>query len=162
MHRYRWNMHKSYDLSGHIGQPNYVPDVPFPEGVVRFCKVHGYIKLEDSYSRMSPTSVNPTYYCKFCARDTNIRNNYEGMESMKDYNKMLLAQNSVCYICKNPSTQKSNNKKTIKSLAIDHDHATGKVRKLLCGACNSALGYVEDSIEKLQQLINYLIEHAPK
>lgn len=39
---------------------------------------------------------------------------------------------------------------------IDHSHTTGKVRGLLCGACNSVLGYVEDRPEPLIALADYL------
>lgn len=154
-------------MPGHIGEPSYiVPTAPLPDGIVQICsKNHGHLTLDDVYIRKfykKKSGDGIQYHCKKCARDGNIRRNYKGMNSMEDYQKMWDKQNGLCYICKNPSTQKSNNSKSIKNLAVDHDHITGEVRKLLCGACNSALGYVEDSIEKLQQLINYLIEHAPQ
>jgi hypothetical protein len=41
-------------------------------------------------------------------------------------------------------------------LCFDHDHKTGEFRGWLCHACNKALGYVEDSRDRLQLLINYL------
>jgi hypothetical protein len=40
--------------------------------------------------------------------------------------------------------------------AIDHCHSSGKVRGLLCMACNVALGHMDDRIEKLMGLIYYL------
>lgn len=39
---------------------------------------------------------------------------------------------------------------------VDHDHATGEIRGVLCGACNWALGNAVDNIEVLQGLIEYL------
>ena len=39
---------------------------------------------------------------------------------------------------------------------IDHCHATGMVRGVLCFNCNAALGHVRDSQERLQKLIFYL------
>lgn len=39
---------------------------------------------------------------------------------------------------------------------IDHCHATGEVRGLLCATCNNILGKVGDSIERLTQCIAYL------
>ena len=44
-------------------------------------------------------------------------------------------------------------------LVIDHDHATGVVRGLLCRECNLALGHAKDSIETLSRLIGYLQEN---
>jgi len=43
-----------------------------------------------------------------------------------------------------------------KRLVIDHDHATGMVRGLLCNDCNLALGKVKDSTETLMRLVEYL------
>jgi Autographiviridae endonuclease VII len=39
---------------------------------------------------------------------------------------------------------------------IDHDHKTGQVRGLLCKQCNWLLGHSKESIEILQNAINYL------
>ena len=39
---------------------------------------------------------------------------------------------------------------------VDHDHITGKVRGLLCGSCNRALGLIKDNLETLVRLQKYL------
>ncbi len=41
-------------------------------------------------------------------------------------------------------------------LCIDHSHATGRVRGVLCRMCNSALGLFKDSERNLQEAIKYL------
>jgi hypothetical protein len=41
-------------------------------------------------------------------------------------------------------------------LHVDHSHSSGRVRGLLCRECNLALGYVNDSIDLLRGLIEYL------
>ena len=46
---------------------------------------------------------------------------------------MFAAQGGLCAICRNGD----------RKLVTDHDHATGRVRGLLCSPCNSRLGYVE-------------------
>jgi len=59
-----------------------------------------------------------------------------------DYDQMYEAQNGVCTICAWPERAKY--KGTLKRLAVDHDHRTGKVRALLCNGCNRALDLLED------------------
>lgn len=64
---------------------------------------------------------------------------------------MLEKQNGVCAIC--------GHKDKKKSLAVDHDHKTGKIRGLLCGRCNPALGFIQESTELIKQLLKYLNYH---
>jgi hypothetical protein len=42
------------------------------------------------------------------------------------------------------------------SLCVDHDHGTGTVRGLLCRACNSALGLINDLPERAEAMAVYL------
>lgn len=70
----------------------------------------------------------------------------------KEYEEMLFKQNGVCAICN--SEPPKNQHKT--RLNIDHCHTTGKVRGLLCDACNRAIGLLKDSPDLLNKAINYL------
>jgi len=69
--------------------------------------------------------------------------------TLEDYEKMLEEQNNLCKICNEPETEK-------KSLAIDHDHNTGKGRGLLCSKCNKGIGLLRDNPELLRIAANYL------
>jgi phage regulator Rha-like protein len=62
---------------------------------------------------------------------------------------MLEHQEGVCAICGKPETVKSR-KGEVLALAIDHDHATGKVRGLLCFRCNTTLGTYERNVTSFQ------------
>jgi hypothetical protein len=74
--------------------------------------------------------------------------------SADDHDRMLAAQNGVCAICKRPEHRKASG--VVKALAIDHDHATGKIRGLLCDMCNHALGNFEDDVDRMHIAIAYL------
>jgi len=39
---------------------------------------------------------------------------------------------------------------------MDHCHKTNKIRGLLCGKCNSAIGFFDDDTELLEKAIDYL------
>lgn len=69
-------------------------------------------------------------------------------EAHKEYVKLTKLQAHKCAICCGNSG--------VRRLHIDHDHNTGKVRGLLCGKCNRALGYLNDNKELLQKAIAYL------
>lgn len=74
--------------------------------------------------------------------------------SLAEYEAILEKQNHRCAICKEPVGVKK------RKLSVDHDHKSGKVRGLLCGACNPGLGSFHDKVEYLQAAIDYLRSHA--
>lgn len=71
--------------------------------------------------------------------------------TLEDYNNLFEQQQGLCGICCQPQKSERN-----KSLAVDHNHETGKVRGLLCDRCNRGLGLLRDNKQILQQAIDYL------
>ena len=69
------------------------------------------------------------------------------------YNEMFLAQQGRCGICQERLSPQS--KREI--LCIDHHHETGRVRGLLCGPCNSLLGFSRERPEILVAAHRYLM-----
>lgn len=74
--------------------------------------------------------------------------------TIEDYNKLVEKQNGLCAICGQVETVE--NQFGPRSLCVDHDHKTGKVRGLLCSLCNHLLGNAKDNLEILQKAITYL------
>lgn len=66
------------------------------------------------------------------------------------FEEMLRLQDGGCAICK--STEPRGRGK----FHVDHDHATGKIRGLLCHSCNTGLGQFKDSVGRLSAAIDYL------
>lgn len=73
--------------------------------------------------------------------------------SLEQFDAMLAAQGGVCAICKQPETRQRSG---IKTLSIDHCHATGRVRGLLCNRCNRAIGLLQDTAEICDAAAEYL------
>jgi hypothetical protein len=68
-----------------------------------------------------------------------------------DYARMLLEQGGGCAICGAlPAGVKGG------VYDVDHDHATGKIRGLLCGPCNRGLGAFGDAPAVLRKAADYL------
>jgi len=65
-----------------------------------------------------------------------------------DYEKMLQDQSGSCALCPEVPGDKP--------LCIDHDHASGKIRGLLCDRCNRGLGYFRDSVVSLRKAADYI------
>lgn len=80
-----------------------------------------------------------------------LRNKY-GID-ISDYERMLKDQNNSCAICKTTVPTGYN-------WHVDHCHETGSVRSLLCSRCNQAIGLVDESLEILESMKRYLIEHS--
>ena len=68
------------------------------------------------------------------------------------YEEMLTAQGGMCAIC---GTDES--KHTHERLVVDHDHATGEVRALLCNPCNWLVGIAQENIGILTSAAAYLM-----
>jgi hypothetical protein len=79
-----------------------------------------------------------------------------------DYEAILERQGGVCAICKGVQTRKQKrhlNPGQPDILHIDHDHATGKVRGLLCHCCNMLIGHARENAATLMAAIVYLEYH---
>jgi hypothetical protein len=70
--------------------------------------------------------------------------------TQEQFEAMIKSQDGKCAICFNPFGDKVPR--------VDHDHATGKTRDLLCQFCNIALSLVEDPI-RLASAIQYIDKH---
>lgn len=68
--------------------------------------------------------------------------------TLQEFKQMYDDQQGCCYICETsvPNDQ----------IRVDHDHSTGKVRKLLCHHCNVILGHARENPEVLTKCVEYI------
>lgn len=112
--------------------------------------LNGRLRTCDTCIRGNAKEKYPTY---------RIRHQRQGRErrllrkyglTIAAYEARVAEQHGQCAICH----------VGVVELHVDHDHATGAVRGLLCLGCNLALGYVQDSLDVLQSLMTYLRAHG--
>ncbi|HDY66783.1 MAG TPA: hypothetical protein ENH85_03210 [Candidatus Scalindua sp.] len=72
--------------------------------------------------------------------------------NLKRYRELQSIQHNRCAICNTPRGMQSSKGR----LCVDHDKNTNKVRGLLCGSCNIALGGFQHSVDVLYSAIKYL------
>lgn len=108
---------------------------------------HSHCRACNSAESLQWHRNNPERAKQRAARSNRLRALRQRELTEAEYNAMFAEQNGVCAICSQPSDI---------ALSIDHDHATGKVRGLLCKACNVGPGSFRDVPERLEQAAAYL------
>jgi hypothetical protein len=134
-------------------------------------KCHG-IKLLTEFSKSRNSRLGVRGICKECIKEINRsyreckkadpefidcarekRRNHHIMAkygiSKEEYERMFEEQDGLCAICRRAPGEKG-------ILHIDHCHKSKRLRGLLCGHCNRALGIFGDNIESLKNAIAYL------
>jgi hypothetical protein len=122
------------------------------------CPDCGLEKPPEDFPRDRARKSGRGRYCKVChnartratikrlhgdTRHYHFRQRY-GI-SAAEVDEMIEQQGGLCAICrKRTPTQ------------VDHDHASGKVRGVLCLECNAAIGAFKDSVRIVYQAIAYL------
>lgn len=74
----------------------------------------------------------------------------------EQYDELFDEQDGVCAICKQPEVVKHHSTNEVQCLTVDHDHATGLVRGLLCTKCNKGIGLLRDNPVFLRNAASYL------
>lgn len=92
------------------------------------------------------------YHAKYAAkvRDKELQTVY-GI-SLEEYNKLLFLQGGGCAICGMPPGARHGGRR----LGVDHCHATGKIRGILCSSCNLGIGKFHDDPSLLAKAFSYL------
>jgi len=90
-------------------------------------------------------------------RERNYKRNF-GI-TLAEYNEKFSKQKGLCSICGNEETSFDSRTGSKRKLAIDHCHKRGKIRDLLCWRCNGTLGKIDEDLDLLKKIENYIIKH---
>lgn len=102
--------------------------------------------------------LSPASYCRPCQNKRSRASRKKRPDHYQRQNRLLEVRTryglteaeldslgDACHLCGEPAK------------CIDHCHATGKVRGLLCARCNTALGLMRDSPDLLMDAATYLL-----
>ena len=76
--------------------------------------------------------------------------------SLEDFRQMFEGQEGLCGICSKHLCLSCGHNRCRQKAHIDHDHATGKVRGILCASCNIGLGHFDDSRSALGNAVGWV------
>lgn len=140
------------------------PILPFGQDGLRVCSRCKIPKGPGNF-RWSFVDEKYSSWCFDCENDHQVNRYQKDPEfrSRKKTNRIKLKygltpeawtalfekQGGVCAICGLPEPLN-------KRLAVDHNHATGKTRGLLCSLCNRGIGMLRDSVATLSAAIDYI------
>ena len=142
------------------------PTKRHPRGIAvpsghKWCPDCGQVLPFSAYGLNAASTTGRTSYCKPChnargrrakelvggERTYHLRRRY-GITA-EEADVLLDAQGGLCAICKAAPAKH-----------VDHDHATGAVRALLCFNCNGGLGQFKDDPDVLRAAAEYVRLHA--
>lgn len=151
----RWNEKPGRPRTGR----NYV------EPSEKFCRGCNQTLPIDSFSIRTERKNGRRPRCKGCesrtykeysdknlgrSRKSNLQSKYRITEN--NYLAILSAQGGKCGLCENTES----GRKDSPWLYVDHNHATGVVRGLLCHNCNIAVGMIEKNNINLKLIQNWI------
>ncbi len=102
----------------------------------------------DKFNKNKQQTSGLDHKCRECSKTHTRHYNYKSKYNITvvDYEKLYQKQSGKCAICETFCSV----------LCVDHNHATGQVRGLLCPRCNLALGNLLDSSEQALLCARYL------
>jgi Recombination endonuclease VII len=117
-----------------------------PTGYKR-CPGCSEIKPFGEWNRNSASRDGYCSYCRACQSERGSRDYFKRTHGLtpEEVRELTAAQDGLCALCRLAPAEH-----------VDHDHATGRRRGILCFNCNVALGQLKDDPETLRRGIEYL------
>jgi len=113
-------------------------------GLKRCSSCTRLLSVEENFNRNRHMKDGLQNACKACK--ATMSKNWKYAFESGEFDRMIIEQQGRCAICNDPMLDPN----------VDHDHATGRIRQLLCRRCNRMIGFAVDNLEILQSAIDYL------
>jgi hypothetical protein len=114
-------------------------------------------KMRERYADPEKRAAHLEYCKQRYANDPLLTRRYKLKQeygiTLEQFEAMRDAQGGCCAICEEPFS---------KTPHVDHCHATGNVRALLCGGCNTGLGRFRDNPEHMEAAARYVRAHRTR
>ena len=121
---------------------------------VKVCASCGETRRITDFTRVRRRADGRGSYCQDCTR-WRSRERKRG-KALGWLARRLAAQGGGCAMCGTAAPPRTRSNPD--GWHVDHDHATGRVRGILCQPCNTALGHIE---AKVDLAADYLRRHVP-
>lgn len=126
---------------------------------LKWCATCGLVLPVDSFNKSTEKRDGRMSRCNPCAKARYAERTERDRRAivvkkygitLAEWDAMYLAQAGLCASCNQPPDIES------RGLVVDHNHATGAVRALLCSKCNLGLGHFMDDPRLLRLAADYL------
>lgn len=132
------------------------------EELPRVCTSCGVTKLAIEFPATNSNKGWRSSWCRGCHLVNGSRWYDENKErylrkqygiTLYEYEDMLKRQGGACATCGKREADNAG-----RALHVDHAHKTGRIRGLLCGNCNRAVGMLRDDPEIVRRVFWYLMD----
>jgi hypothetical protein len=122
--------------------------------------VHTCPECNETFSPHHPNVIYCSRLCKSRAHNRRIHERYKDRavigiqyddKRRREHKLVLFERDPTCGIC-----QRDLRELSYQQVHLDHDHATGAIRSLLCFKCNAGLGQFDDDVALLHAAVAYL------
>ncbi len=120
-----------------------------PDGLKPWCKQC----CRAAYNPLQRQRSNSKWYANNRTAQQSYRRVVKYGITTEQYARLLLDQENSCAICARLFEGVG---KASSAPCVDHDHNTGSVRGILCGACNKMIGLAREDQTSLLRAVDYL------
>lgn len=134
----------------YLPKTEFYTDSRAKSGLTRRCRTHHSRKSYETRQKQIPTEPSARY-----EYNRGLLLAKYGL-TPESFEEMVVAQDGLCAICRKPPTRQTRRSEWGSEWHIDHCHASGLVRGLLCYGCNLMIGHAKDDPLTLEAGAVYL------